>query len=85
MLVIEILSPSGEAETCTNVWTYTIIPSVREILVLRGIAIGADLLRKQPDGSWPEQPLRIEAGDLALESIGFRVPLRELYRTTRLR
>jgi Uma2 family endonuclease len=84
VLIIEILSPSNQAETWANVWAYTTIPSVREILVLKTTAIGAELLRRSLDGSWPKQPLIIDAGELVLESIGFRVPLPTAYRTTRL-
>ena len=47
-------------------------------------AIAADLLRRGPDGIWPQQPARIEAGALTLESIGLTVPLADLYATTRL-
>jgi Uma2 family endonuclease len=83
VLLIEILSPSNQAETWANVWAYTTIPSVREILVLKTASIGAELLRRNPDGSWPSQPLSI-AGDLTLESICFCVPLAAVYRTTRL-
>lgn len=84
VLLIEILSPSNQAETWANVWAYTTIPSVKEILILKTAAIGADLLRRNADGSWPNQPLAIDAGELMLESIDFRVPLAALYRTTRL-
>ena len=84
VLLIEILSPSNQAETWANVWAYTTIPSVQEILVLKTASIAAELLRRNPDGSWPSQPLTIENGELTLESIGFRVPLAAAYRTTRL-
>jgi Uma2 family endonuclease len=84
VLLIEVLSPSNQAETWSNVWAYTTIPSVREILVLKTALIGAELLRRNADGTWPERPLLIDQGELALDSIGFRVPLAELYRTTRL-
>ncbi|MFZ0507321.1 MAG: Uma2 family endonuclease [Methylocella sp.] len=84
MLIVEIPSPSNEAETWANVWAYATIPSVREIVVLRTVSIGADLLRRRADGSWPRTPEAIEVGDLVLESIGFRAPLIALYRTTRL-
>ncbi|MGH7056293.1 MAG: Uma2 family endonuclease [Acetobacteraceae bacterium] len=84
VLVVEILSPSNQAETWSNVWTYTTIPSVQEILVVKTAVIGAELLRRQPDGIWPKQPLTIERGDLVLESIGLHVALTALYRTTRL-
>lgn len=85
VLIVEILSPSNQAETWSNVWTYTTIPSVQEILVLRSMKIGADLLRRRADGSWPQEPESITDGYLTLESIGFRVPLADIYRTTRLR
>ena len=84
VLVIEVLSPSNQAETWSNVWTYTTIPSVEEILVLRSTTISAELLRRARDGNWPETPEAITGGDLVLESIGARFPLASIYRTTRL-
>ena len=84
VLVVEILSPSNQAETWSNVWEYTTIPSVREILVVHSATIGADLLRRGADGSWPERAEPLTEGVLRLDSIGFAVPLAALYRTTRL-
>lgn len=82
VLLIEILSPANEEQTRANVWAYTTIPSVAEILIVDSGAVRAELLRRQPDGIWPEQPLML-AADHALElaSIGLELPLRELYRT----
>ncbi|MGH7104466.1 MAG: Uma2 family endonuclease [Acetobacteraceae bacterium] len=86
VLLVEILSPSNQAETWANVWAYITIPSVNEILIVRTASIGAELLRRKADGSWPKQPARIDAGgELILESIGFRAPLTAIYRTTRLK
>ena len=85
ILMIEILSPSNEAETRENVWAYTTIPSVREILLVRSTDIGAEMFRRQDDGSWPEQPGMIgETGELVLDSIDFRAPLGALYQDTHL-
>ena len=84
VLVIEILSPSNQAETWTNVWAYTTIPSVQEILVVRSATIGAELLRRGTDGNWPEQAEQLTEGLLELDSIGFKTALTDLYRTTRL-
>jgi Uma2 family endonuclease len=84
VLVVEILSPTNQHETWSAVWTYTSIPSVREILILRTLAIRAELLRRNADGTWPENPEDITEGELVLDSIGFRAPLASLYRTTRL-
>ncbi len=85
VLIVEILSPSNQAETWANVWAYATIPSVREIVVLRSVSIGAELLRRGADGAWPREPESLADGDLVLESIGLRVSLVELYRSTRLR
>ena len=82
VVLIEILSPTNEAETRANVWAYTTIPTVAEIVILRSTAIGAEVLRRQPDGSWPEQAEMVGLdGMLRLDSIGFAAPLRAAYRT----
>jgi Uma2 family endonuclease len=82
VLLIEILSPSNRAETWTNVWAYTTIPSVTEILVVRTEAIGCLLLRRDQDGTWPDNPAEILDGELTLASIGFRSPVASLYAGT---
>ena len=85
LLVIEILSATNEAETWENVWTYVSIPSVQEVLVLRSALIGADVLRRRADGSWPDEPIQIGRDDtLHLERIGLSCPLAELYMGTYL-
>lgn len=84
VLLVGILSPSNQAETWNNVWTYTTIPTVQEILILRTVTMQADLLRRRDDGSWPESPPVITEGEVELASIGFRAPLAAIYRTTGL-
>ncbi len=78
LVVIEILSPSNQAETWANVWAYTSIPSVQDILIMRADMMAGDLLRRLPDGTWPDQPSPIET-DIVLDSIGFRVPLHDAH------
>jgi Uma2 family endonuclease len=82
VLIVKILSPSNRAETWRNVWSFTTIPSLMEILLLSSTAIRADLLRRGADGSWPAGATVIEDDDLILDSIGFTVPLAAIYRTT---
>jgi Uma2 family endonuclease len=84
VLLIEVLSPSNQAETWSNVWAYTSIPSVKEILVLHSNRIAADLLRRSPAGDWPQEPVQITKGDLELTSIGYRVEMTDLYALTGL-
>jgi Uma2 family endonuclease len=85
VLLIEILSPSNEALTRANIWAYTTIPSVRDILAIRGTRIEAELLTRQADGTWPEEPLTIRGTErLDLPSIGFSAPLADFYATSSL-
>jgi Uma2 family endonuclease len=84
VLLIEILSPSNQAKTWSNVWAYTSIPSVQEILVLHSGSITAELLRRSAAGEWPEEPEQLTGSDLTLTSIDFRVPMTELYARTGL-
>ena len=84
VLIVELLSPSNHRETWANVWAYTSIPSVQEVLVLHTVRIAADLLRRNPDGTWPAETAPLTTGDLVLDSIGFRVPLAEIYQDTHL-
>jgi Uma2 family endonuclease len=82
LVLIEILSPSNRSDTWANVWSYTTIPSVWEILVLHSGEVRADLLRRQEDGAWPDNPLALTLGnDVTLESIDFSAPLAAFYRT----
>ena len=64
VLIIEVLSPSNRAETWQNVWSFTTIPSLREILILSSTAVRAELLRRGTDGTWPATSTVIEDGDL---------------------
>lgn len=83
VLLIEILSRSNARQTWANVWSYATIPSASEILVVWSTRRRADLLRRQADGTWPEQPQRLGPDDtLELASIGLAVPLAALYVTS---
>ncbi|MGI4940401.1 MAG: Uma2 family endonuclease [Janthinobacterium lividum] len=85
ILVVEILSPSNQAEIWINVWTYTMMPSVQEVIVFHTTSVRADMLRRRDDGTWPDDPERVVDGNPILQSIGLRTPLADLYRVTGLR
>ena len=83
VLLIEIISPSNEADTRRNVWAYTSIPSVVEILLLSSTSVSGELLRRGADGAWPSDPLRLTADSrVHLNAIGFTAELREFYATS---
>jgi Uma2 family endonuclease len=82
VVMVEILSPSNKADTWANFWSYVTVPSVLEILLLHTADACADLLRREADGTWPDNPVLLTLGDaVVLESIGFTAPLAALYRT----
>lgn len=84
-LLIELISPGNRKDTQENVWAYTTIPTVVEILVVETTRIEAGLLRRQSDGSWPHEVARIGPDDLLeLASINLTIPLRDLYAKTYL-
>ena len=77
VLLVEILSPSNQAETWSNIWTYISMPSVQEIPLSCGKRrSAAQLMRRNEDGTWPDRPISIEDVELTLESLDFSVPSR---------
>lgn len=85
-LVVEVLSPTNEQETWSNIWTYCTIPALQEILVVRSVLVGVEILRRDPDGGWPERFTSIIGLDAAVElrSVGLTISLGDLYSNTNL-
>lgn len=85
VLLIETLSPNNQPQTRANIWSYTTIPSVQEILVIHSTRINAEILRRN-SGGWPSGPVIIGPNMIVeLESIGFSVLLADLYAMTALK
>jgi Uma2 family endonuclease len=85
IVLIEILSSDDARDTWENVWSYTTIPSVREILVVHSTQRFAELLRRDADGNWPAEPEEIGPDStLRLDSIAFACPLPAIYAQTHL-
>jgi len=85
VVLIEVQSPSDEAQTRANVWACATIPSVVEILLLASTSISGELLRRNSLGQWADDPLMLDADShMHLASIGFSAPLRDFYATTSL-
>lgn len=85
VLLIEILSPSNAQDTWGNVWAYTTIPTVREIVIVHSTRLLAEVLRRDADGNWPADPTELGPDDqLALTTIDFACVLRDVYAGTYL-
>ena len=86
ILLAEILSASTKAQTWSNVWAFSTIPSLREILIVHVTLVAAQILRRSADGSWPDRPEPVGPDEvLRLQSIGLACPLNDLYADTHLR
>jgi Uma2 family endonuclease len=81
LLVIEILSPSNERETRSNVRAFCGIGSMREVVILHSQAMMAELLRRAPEGQWPGSFEVVEGprAVLRLDSIGASFALADIY------
>jgi Uma2 family endonuclease len=85
ILIVEVLSPTNEDDTWSNVPLYATLPTVMEILLVDSTRIEALLLRRGADGHWPQGPTTFGPGaTVELTSIGLSFPLREAYRDTYL-
>lgn len=83
ILIVEVLSPSNRADTWSNVPLYATLPSVQEILLVGSTRIGAELLRRQPNGVWPDNSTKIDSvGGAQLDCIGVTLSLAEIYADT---
>ena len=65
VLLIEILSPSNETKTRSNIWTYTTIPNLQEILAIRSTRMEVERLRRDADGQLARLALHRAAARLA--------------------
>ena len=85
ILLVEILSPSNHKDTRGNVLAYTSIPSVIEILIIDSTRRRIELLRRNGDGTWPDDPTAYEAeGNIELTSIGLDFTIGDVYAGTHL-
>lgn len=74
IVIVEVLSESNYRDTMSNVALYASLPSVQEILLVESTRVGAEMLRRNAEGSWPPDAvpvdpkfgLRIESFDLSL-------------------
>jgi Uma2 family endonuclease len=82
VLIVEILSPSNWRKTMRNVSSYSSIEGLAEVLVLHSGRMLAQVFRRGASDAWDEIAA-VVAGDeaVALDSIGFSVPLAAFYRT----
>ncbi|MGH2410782.1 MAG: Uma2 family endonuclease [Chloroflexota bacterium] len=84
VLVVEVRSPSTAAfDQGDKLDAYSVLPSLREYLILDTRRMQATVYRRPPSEDWTRTVV-LAGADLGLESINFHLPLARLYHGVRL-
>ncbi len=85
ILIVEVLSPSNEAETWESIHALAGLVSLKEILIVQSTAVHAEVYSRAADGAWPRDPVTASAGGtLRLASIDLGLLVSEMYEGTHL-
>lgn len=80
VLVVEVLSPNDEAKQRAKLHAFAAIPTLAAMVLLHADAVRAEVHVRGPGGAWPDAPAVLGPDDeLALDAVGLRLPLAELY------
>lgn len=79
-VIIEVLSPSTEAYDRSEKWLlYQKLPSLREYVLVLTDKLRVECYSRQGDNSWLYRTAESLEGNIALESVGATLSLREVY------
>jgi len=79
VLVVEVESPTTSTiDRREKLMAYRRLPSLREYVILSQDRIGADVFRRDEEGSWLSEQIGPDE-TLRLESVGVTIPLKSLY------
>lgn len=85
VVIIEILSPSALGMDKKRKFEfYKEIPSLKEYIMIGSRKKQVIVRRKQHDNSWDSEEINDREASLLFESIGYQLPLPEIYRDTGL-
>jgi Uma2 family endonuclease len=82
IILFEVLSPSNSEDTWDNVRNYTTIPSVRQIVIVSSSRAEAQVLLRDAQGHWPDNPTVIQTGAVPLARIDFSLAVDDIYWNT---
>lgn len=84
-IIIEILSPATrDYDRGGKFRLYRDIPSLKEYLLIDSESINVEIFRINPQGNWELEEHRAIDDILALPTVGFLLPLREVYQGTKI-
>ena len=84
-VIFEILSPSTRSiDKGRKLFFYQRIPSLQEFIMIDSLQKNIQLVCKQPNGAWQFETITDTATALFIKTIGFHLPLEEIYTDTGL-
>jgi Uma2 family endonuclease len=85
LIILELLSQGNLSATRSHLGLYASIASVTEVVFLHSGRIRAEIWRRSPTGRWSTDSETIGRGSIfKLTSIGFQLPIEQLYEDTGL-
>jgi Uma2 family endonuclease len=85
VLIVEVLSPSNEAETWESIHALAGLVSLKEILIVQSTSVYAEVYSRAADGAWPREPtVVVGSGIIVLASMGCELSMAEVYAGTHL-
>lgn len=85
VLIVEVMSPSNEADTWESINALAGLQTLQEVLVVHSTRVEAQVYRRDKLGPWLGQPETAAAGGtVVLKSIGLELSVDEIYQGTLL-
>lgn len=83
-VVIEVLSPSTRFNDINRKKaSYMSLPSLKEYIMVDSVSVMVNIIRKTAAGTWKSDVLRDLSDTMTIQTIGFSIPLSEIYRKGR--
>ena len=80
VVIFEVMSEGTKAnDRGYKFFSYQLIPSLKEYVLIDSTQYAVDMIRKQSDGSWTFEKFSSRDGSIMLQSIGFNLSFNDLY------
>jgi Uma2 family endonuclease len=84
-VIIEILSPSTKSyDRGDKFKLYREIPTLREYILIDSEAVGIEVFRLNANNHWELEEVKNPDHELVINTIGFTLPLKSIYKDTKL-
>lgn len=87
VLIVEVMSPSNEADTWESIHALAGLQSLKEVLVVQSTRVEVEVYRRDGKGAWLSKPETADGSSstgLRLDSVDLDLAVSEIYRGTHL-